>query len=156
MTLTILAIEEAIGDRLRAKLPSVRVEELPNNPSDIGIAASRAQLWVAFRDESFANLEDAIAGNQLSGGVPHQRRNYPSELTFELILRVQGLRNMGHRNTYEIIETIKDSIIGWSPPNLHLPKGFIPRRFGYVEFDEGLWVYSMSFSLPYYYRSNPA
>jgi hypothetical protein len=50
---TLLELEDAIIDRLRALVPEANISELPLDPSEIGIPVSGTQIWVAFRQGKF-------------------------------------------------------------------------------------------------------
>jgi Gp37 protein len=126
---TLLELEDAIIDRLQGLFPETHVSELPLDPSDIGVAVTGTQVWVAYRRGKF-----------------DQKR----QIMFELIIRNQELRVKGHQRVYPILDSIRDALTGWMPEGIHRSHG-ITRPFyitdeGFTNMGAGLWVYSQSYT----------
>jgi hypothetical protein len=141
---TLLQIEDAIIERLKADVPEANISELPLDPAEIGVAVSRTQVWVAFRRETF--------GPPPSGGIsnPLQPPSQEREIVFELFVRGQELRVKGHQRIYPILDKIRDSLTGWMPEDIHkvngITKPLYPTQSGFTSLGDGLWLYSMSFA----------
>ena len=140
----LLQLEQAIITRLQGLIPAANIQELPLDPSEIGIAVTGTQIWVAFRSESFEPPPKGGISNPLR--PPSQAR----EITFELIIRGQELRNKGHQRIYPILDTIRDALTGFMPDDIHRLNGItrplFPVQAGFTNMGAGLWVYSMTFA----------
>jgi Gp37 protein len=141
---TLLELEDAIIDRLRGLFPDTHVSELPLDPSDIGVAVTGTQIWVAYRRGKFDPPPDGGVSNPLK--PPSQKR----QIMFELIIRNQELRVKGHQRVYPILDSIRDALTGWMPEGIHRSHG-ITRPFyitdeGFTNMGAGLWVYSQSYT----------
>jgi hypothetical protein len=140
---TLLQLEEAIINRLSGLIPEAHVSELPLDPTEIGVATTGTQVWVAFREESFEAPPEGGVSNPLR--PPSQART----ITWELIVRGQELRVKGHQRIYPILDKIRDALTGWMPEAIHANKGvtrpLYPARAGFTNMGAGLWVYSMTF-----------
>ncbi len=136
----ILELEDAIIARLRELLPNVKVDELPLNPAEIGLAVGATTVWVAFSRVTFQAPEGV---QRFPTKAPAQEAN----LQFEVFLRSQELRVEGHKKVYPIINTILYGLGGWIPPEQGRAfQVFYPTTAGFTNMSEGLWLYSMSFA----------
>lgn len=155
----ILQIEDAIIDRLKVKVNeytdtinatlspeqaiSVDVNQLPLDPSEIGVPVTGTQIWVAFREQSFDPPP--------IGGVTNPLRppSQSSQIVYELIIRSQDLRIKGHQRIYPILDVILDALTGWMPETIeregNLTKPLYPTKRGFTNMGAGIWVYSMAF-----------
>jgi Gp37 protein len=141
---TLLELEDAIIDRLRALVPEANISELPLDPAEIGVPVSGTQIWVAFRQGKFDEPPEGGASNPLK--PPGQKR----QIFFELIIRNQELRVKGHQRIYPILDKIRDSLAGWMPNDIHRRNGitrpFYPTGEGFTSMGAGLWVYSQTYA----------
>jgi hypothetical protein len=142
---SLLELEHAILTRLQELIPEARIDELPLDPAEIGIAVGATQIWVAFSRVQF-EAPPATAAH-LPVKAPAQACTW----TFEIFLRCQNLRVKGHHQVYPIVDKILHGIGGWLPTDIHrtggtISKPFYPVSAGFTSMAGGLWLYSLSFA----------
>jgi hypothetical protein len=141
----ILQLEEIIMERLKELIPEAKVDELPLDPADIGIAVGGTQIWVAFSKVQFD--PPPRSATHLPSKAPAQAATW----TFEVFLRSQQLQVKGHQKAYPLIDKILYGIGGWLPTDQHrtggtISKPFYPVSAGFTTMAAGLWLYSLTFA----------
>jgi hypothetical protein len=141
----LLQLEQIIMERLEELIPEARIDELPLDPAEIGIAVGAIQIWVAFSRAKFDPPPESAT--HLPSKAPAQACTW----TFEVFLRVQKIQTKGHQTAYPLIDKILYGIGGWLPTNQHrtggtISKPFYPISAGFTTMAAGLWLYSLTFA----------
>jgi hypothetical protein len=136
-------VEAAIVDRLAPlKSQGIKVLPFPENPGELGKPATNAQIFVGFKRET---LEIPQMVNYDAPSIQ------PRILEYELILKLKDLRS--HKGVYPILDKVRDLLTGFRPlPNA---KALYATTSGFVDLDQGSWVYSMTFAFHHPYQRQP-
>lgn len=131
---TLREIESAIATQLETPMQAlgVRVRVTPDtaNPG----VNTRGFLIVGYTGSTFSAVSSKTVGRQ-------QRT-----LDFELSLAFQSLQT--HKDSYDVIEAILESLTGFQPIECDGQYGqLFPARDGFVSNGDGFWRYSIIFSL---------
>lgn len=138
----LLEVEQAIVSRLTAVLPTIKISPFPESPAEFGKPTTKSQIFVGFKKET---LEAPQLVNYDAPSIQ------PRILEYELIFRLKDLRS--HTGVYEVIDQIRDCLTGFAPlPN---SKALYESQSGFVDLDQGLWFYSMTFVLHHPYHRKP-
>ncbi|MGA7934727.1 MAG: Gp37 family protein [Kovacikia sp.] len=139
--LDIEQIEDAIVKRLEPlNNSSVRVYPFPDNPQELKKPAGDRVL-VGFRREVFSTPQS----NNPLAPIQQQR-----SLQFEVVLQLKNLRT--HAGAYPVMARIRDLLSGSFPDK---NKPLYQTAGGFVDVTEGLWTYSMTFTLQTFYVKRP-
>lgn len=108
---------------------------LPEVEDDFKRPVEKPQVTVAYKGSDFGTMGRADQADTLSTGGLIAHREV---LSFDIVLQAKKLRGTG--GLYGMIPMAQNSLMGFSPDNCD--KMYI-LKFGYVEFKEGIWSYSL-------------
>ena len=130
-------IEDAIVARLKAKLPTILVQQYPDDPENYAPAHPVGALLVRYASAEYSDTRDL-------GNVVQER-----DLVFEITLALWSLRGRsGQGGLYSYLEGVRVALTGYTPPNCQrkmtaIEDGFINRSGGLK--GQRLWQYAISF-----------
>ncbi|WP_016949767.1 Gp37 family protein [Anabaena sp. PCC 7108] len=136
-------IEKAIIERLEPlKAEKLRIEGFPDNPAELGKPVVIGQILVGYRKESLSKPSTFVASAPIIQDWT---------LSFELSLQLKNLRS--HTGAYPIMGKIRNLLTGYKPPAIQKP--LYQSEGGFVSIKEGVWYYSMIFSVSLQFVKKP-
>jgi hypothetical protein len=135
-------IEKAIIERLAPlKTQKLRVEGFPDNPDELGKPVVIGQVLVGYRKDTFSKPPTFVESAPIIQDWM---------LSFELSLQLKNLRS--HTGAYPIMGKIRNLLTGYKPV---VQKPLYQSEGGFVSIKDGVWYYSMVFSLNLQFVKKP-
>jgi hypothetical protein len=136
-------IEQAIINRLEPLIQqNLKVVGFPDNPKELGHPVGIGQILVGYKKEGLTVPQTFVASAPIIQDWV---------LSFELSLQLKNLRS--HTGAYPVMGTIRNLLTGYKPPVIQKP--LYQSEGGFVSVNEGIWYYSMIFSLKTQYVKKP-
>lgn len=126
---TIMALEQAIVDRLKAHITQVAVESYPDDPREYRLRHQRGALLVGYR------------GADYGGRLDVERVDQERTQSFDIVVLARGLAR--HGGAYEHLEAARFTLAGYVVP------GFDPivcLRERFLGHTDGVWSFAFTVS----------
>lgn len=128
---TILAIEQAITQRLKARITTLTVASFPDDPEQWEMRDRRGYCLIAWRGDSFGDIK--------SVDLVYQERR----LEFDIHILMRKLR--GHEGAYLTVEAVRLALTGFEIPGC-TKLAPVRTKFLGTRRREGVWTYALTFA----------
>lgn len=126
---TILALEQGITDRLKARVSGLTIEPYPDRPDGYRLLHQVGAILICYRGAEYSAVQDV-------GDVVQERR-----LFFDLHLLTRQLS--GHQGAYAHLEAMRVTLTGYRVPGF---RKLTPRREAFLGHKEGVWTHALTMS----------
>lgn len=128
--MTIAEIEQAIIERLKAKVQGVLVEGFPEKPYEFNLLHSKGALLVRYVGSRFSEPEATDL-------IVQTRR-----IEFEVVVVMRHLRT--HEGAYSYLDAVRIALTGYKIPGC---SKMYPVREEFISEEAGIWQYAITFAM---------
>lgn len=128
--MAIKEIETQIIERLKAKIQDLHIEGFPEKPSEFRLIHPKGAILVHYQGGNYSESKSIDCIYQ------------DKKLEFSITIVVRHLRK--HEGAYEYLDIIRQILTGFKPENC---SKMIPVKEEFIAEDNGIWQYSINFSL---------
>lgn len=128
--MTIAEIEQAIIERLMAKIQGLLIEGFPEKPSEYKLMHPKGALLVSYAGSTFSEPK--------STDIVSQDR----KVEFDIAVIMRHLRN--HEGVYAYLEAVRIALTGYRIPGCGK---MYPTREEFLDESDGIWQYRMTFAM---------